>query len=112
MNGTDIQNPPDLPFLQGLLDILPFAANDIEARNALWSIIVRLLVHIKESEMGFSRLYQYVSVLASKCDMIEEDLLDHQTDSFIKHGSSEGCEIKPNVIMAVSYIHNIILDVF
>lgn len=98
----------DLPFLQGLLDILPFAANDIEARNALWSIIVRLLVHIKESEIGFSSLYQCVSVLASKCDMIEEDLLDHQTDSFIKHGSSEGCEIKPNVIMALERIISIL----
>ncbi|XP_030522527.2 protein SAAL1 isoform X2 [Rhodamnia argentea] len=91
----------DLPFLQGLLGILPFAANDIEARNALWSIIVQLLVHIKESETGFSSLYQYVSVLASKCDMIEEDLLDHQTDSFIKHGSTDGCETKSNVIMAL-----------
>ncbi|XP_030451350.1 uncharacterized protein LOC115673346 isoform X1 [Syzygium oleosum] len=99
----------DLPFLQGLLDILPFAANDMEARNALWSIIVQLLVHIKESEMGFSILYQYVSVLASKCDLIEEDLLDHQTDSFIKHGSSDGCETKPNVIiMALKRIISIL----
>ncbi|KAF7850511.1 hypothetical protein BT93_L5431 [Corymbia citriodora subsp. variegata] len=98
----------DLPFLQGLLDILPFAANDIEARNALWSIIVRLLVHIKESEMGISSLYQYVSVLASKCDMIDEDLLDHQTDSFVKHGSSDGCKTKPNVTMALKRIISIL----
>lgn len=68
----------DLPFLEGLLDIFPFASDDPEARSALWSIMARLLVQVEESEISSSSLQQYVSVLVSKSDLIEDDLLDHQ----------------------------------
>ncbi|KAJ9540435.1 hypothetical protein OSB04_026941 [Centaurea solstitialis] len=68
----------DLLFLQGLLDIIPFASDDIEARNALWDIISRLLSQVQEGEMSPSNLHQYISILASKSDLIEEELLDHQ----------------------------------
>lgn len=71
---------PDLPFLQGLLDIFPFASDDLGARSALWSIIARLLVGVKENEMSQSSLHHYVLVLASKSDLIEDDLLDQQFD--------------------------------
>ncbi|KAL5580210.1 hypothetical protein UlMin_012652 [Ulmus minor] len=70
----------DLTFLQGLLDIFPFASDDLEARSALWNIMARLLIHVHESEMSMSGLHQYVSVLASKADLIEDDLLDRQLD--------------------------------
>ncbi|XP_034221780.1 protein saal1 isoform X2 [Prunus dulcis] len=71
---------PDLPFLQGLLDIFPFSSEDLEARSALWNIIARLLVRVQENEMSRSALQQYVSVLVSKSDVIEDDLLDSQLD--------------------------------
>ncbi|CAL8999762.1 unnamed protein product [Prunus brigantina] len=70
----------DLPFLQGLLDIFPFSSEDLEARSALWNIIARLLVRVHENEMSQSALQQYVSVLVSKSDVIEDDLLDSQLD--------------------------------
>nr|XP_043631866.1 uncharacterized protein LOC122603265 isoform X2 [Erigeron canadensis] len=68
----------DLLFLQGLLDIFPFASDDIEARNALWDIISRLLTQVQKGETSPSNLHQYTSILASKSDLIEEELLDHQ----------------------------------
>ncbi|CAN6692247.1 unnamed protein product [Malus baccata var. baccata] len=69
---------PDLPFLQGLLDLFPFSSDDLEARSALWNIIARLLVLVKEKEMSPSVLQQYVLVLVNKSDAIEDDLLDFQ----------------------------------
>lgn len=78
----------DLCFLQGLLDIFPFVSDELEAHNALWSIMVRLLVGVKESEMSLSSLHQFVSVLVNKSDLIEDTLIDHQSD-----GCIEGDEI-------------------
>lgn len=72
----------DFPFLQGLLDVFPFASDDLEARSALWSIISRVLVQVRENEMNQSSLFQYVSVLVSKSDLIEDDLLDYRLDDF------------------------------
>lgn len=72
---------PDFMCLQGLLDIFPLVSDDVEARSALWSIIARLLVRVKENEMSLSILHQYVLVLVSKTDIIEDDLLDQQLDN-------------------------------
>lgn len=69
-----------MTFLQGLLDVFPFASDDLEARGALWNIIARLLFQVRENEMSPTSLHQYVSVLASKSELIEDDLLDHQLD--------------------------------
>ncbi|KAB8903397.1 hypothetical protein FH972_026798 [Carpinus fangiana] len=79
----------DLPFLWGLLEIFPFASDDLEARSALWSIIARLLFYVQENEMSQSIVSQYVSVLVSKSNLIEDDLLDHQLDDSSK-GHKEG----------------------
>ena len=76
--NSDIQILPDLSFLLGLFDLFPFTSDDIEARNAIWSIIARVLIHVQESLMSSSILHQYVSVFVSKSELIEEDLLDHQ----------------------------------
>ncbi|XP_028756837.1 uncharacterized protein LOC114716065 isoform X1 [Neltuma alba] len=70
----------DLSFLEGLLDIFPFASDDMEARNALWNIIARVLVRIREAEMSPSSVYRYVSVLAGRVDLIEDELLNQQSD--------------------------------
>ncbi|KAK2643508.1 hypothetical protein Ddye_025271 [Dipteronia dyeriana] len=70
----------DLPFLQGLFDIFSFASGDLEARSALWNIIARLLVQVQEDEMSPSSLNQFISILVSKSDIIEDDLLDLQLD--------------------------------
>ncbi|KAM5584356.1 hypothetical protein ABKV19_003962 [Rosa sericea] len=68
----------DMLFLQGLLDVFPFTADESEARSALWNIIARLLVRVPENEMSSSTLQKYVLVLVSKSDVIEDDLLDCQ----------------------------------
>ena len=51
--------------------MFPFASDDLEARSALWSIIARILVQAQENEMDRSSLFQYVSVLVGKSDLIE-----------------------------------------
>lgn len=66
----------DLSFLQGLLDIFSFAGDDLEARDAVWSIIARIVVCFQENAMCRPRLFEYVSLLVSKTDLIEDDLLD------------------------------------
>ncbi|KDP34347.1 hypothetical protein JCGZ_11230 [Jatropha curcas] len=87
----------DLAFLQGLLDIFPFASDDCEARSALWSIFARLLVRVKENELDLSTLCQYVLVLVTKTDLIEDDLLDQQLDDASKETKiSISSDIKSN----------------
>ena len=57
------------------------ASDDVEARSALWSIIARLLVRVRENDMSLSSLHQYVLVLARKSEIIEDDLLNRQSDN-------------------------------
>ena len=64
--------------------MFPFASDDSEARSALWSIIARILVQVQENEMNRSSLFQYVSVLVGKSDLIEDELLDCQSDDLSK----------------------------
>lgn len=95
---------PDLRFLQGLLDIFPFASDDLEAQSALWNIIARLLLHVRENEMSQSSLSQYVSVLASKSDLIEDILLDYQLDDCSDKDKGMTTSTKSNAkTTAVSY---------
>lgn len=78
---------PDLFYLQGLFDIYPYASDDIEARSALWSIVASLLVRVEENEMNPSTLHQHVSILVSKSDLIQEELIDHQLDGSTTFGA-------------------------
>lgn len=77
-NDLILEINQDLSFLQGLLDIFPFASDDLEARNAIWDVISRLLGQIKGDTTSPLNLQKYVSILSSKSDLIEEELLDHQ----------------------------------
>ncbi|XP_021279278.1 uncharacterized protein LOC110412944 isoform X2 [Herrania umbratica] len=86
----------DLPFLQGLFDIFPFTSDELEARCALWSIIARLLVRVQEDEMSASGLRQYVFILLSKSDLIEDDLFDHQFDENKENESLATCGRRSN----------------
>ena len=70
----------DLLLLQSLLDLLPFTSDDLEARNALWSVLARLLLRVKDIEMSPFSLYQYVSALVGKSSLIEDALLDSEWD--------------------------------
>ncbi|KAL2331974.1 hypothetical protein Fmac_019555 [Flemingia macrophylla] len=78
----------DTHLLGGLLDTFPFASDDVEARNALWNVIARVLVKIRETEMSPSSLYHYVSVLVRKLDLIEDELLNQQVESGHEQESS------------------------
>ncbi|PON98747.1 Armadillo-type fold containing protein [Trema orientale] len=68
--------------IANILSDVPGLASEIlhEARSALWNIMARLLFQVQESEMSTSALIEYVSVLASKSEQIEDDLLDCQLD--------------------------------
>ncbi|GER39713.1 ARM repeat superfamily protein [Striga asiatica] len=70
----------DLNFLQSLFGVFPFASDDTEAQNAIWSTIARLLLFFEESEMSPSILRSLVSILASKFDLIEDELLFRPLD--------------------------------
>ncbi|CAH8296779.1 unnamed protein product [Eruca vesicaria subsp. sativa] len=78
----------DFSFLEGLFSTLPFASDDLEARRALWSVIARLFARVNESEIDTFSLRQYILVLLSNSDIIEDDLLIMQLeDSFPSHSS-------------------------
>ncbi|XP_008794053.2 uncharacterized protein LOC103710188 isoform X2 [Phoenix dactylifera] len=74
----------DFLFLQGLLDILPLVSYDLQARNALWCILARLLAHIQESDISISTLRQFVSLFLEKSYLIEEDLEGHPMDNLVE----------------------------
>ncbi|XP_049343756.1 uncharacterized protein LOC125808026 isoform X2 [Solanum verrucosum] len=63
---------------EGLLGVFPFASDDIEARSAIWSILARLLVRIQKTDP--SNLHQHVSVLTSKSEVVEDELLIYNVD--------------------------------
>lgn len=68
----------DWSLLGGLLDIFPFASDDLEARNAIWSVLARILVRIPETKINSSSLCHFVSVLVRRIDLIEDELLNQQ----------------------------------
>ncbi|XP_076887124.1 uncharacterized protein LOC143537188 isoform X2 [Bidens hawaiensis] len=96
----------DLDFLHGLLDIIPFASDEMEARNALWDIISRLLTQFQQEKMNSIILYKYISILASKIDIIEEELLDHQLTSSNQDqtGSERNLRIRTAALKRIDFI--------
>lgn len=92
-----------MDFLHGLLDIIPFASDDMEARNALWDIISRLLAQFQQEKMNSIILYKYLSIFASKIDIIEEELLDHQLTSSNQDQTGSGRTLRIRTA-AVSFI--------
>ncbi|MCL7047845.1 hypothetical protein MKW94_021924 [Papaver nudicaule] len=85
----------DVPFLQGLLDTLPYVSDDSEARHALWSVVGKLLIEVHENLIPPSLLLQYVSVFVEKSDFIEEDLIDHREEDLGEEfKKSQGFDIK------------------
>ena len=77
---------PDLGLLQGLFDILPFTSNDLEAWCALWTSILRVLVRVREDQIR-----QYVFLLLSKSDLIEDNASDDQFDKKKENESLATC---------------------
>lgn len=94
----------DLNFLQGLFDVFQFASDEAEAQSAIWSVIAGLLTLVKESEMSPSIFLFLVSILTSRMDLIEDDLLvrplDHGVD---KTADASGAKVDARLI-AVSLI--------
>jgi len=70
----------DLPFLEGLFDILPLIADDNQARSALWCILACLLLQAQQIDMTSSSLEQFVSLLLSRFAHIKDDLESHRVD--------------------------------
>jgi len=87
----------DLPFLEGLFDILPLVCDDNQARNALWCILARLLAQAQGIDMNSSSLEHFVSLLLGKFILIKDDLESHRVekevelsaeDTYFMHGVS------------------------
>ncbi|BAB10603.1 unnamed protein product [Arabidopsis thaliana] len=81
-------------FLEGLFSTLPFASDDVEARRALWNVIARLLARVNESEINTFLLSQYILVLLSNADIIEDDFLDTQLEDSNESRNSFPSQIK------------------
>lgn len=94
----------DTLFLQGLLGVFPFASDDTEARSAIWSILARLLVRIQKSDP--SSLHQHVSVLTSKSEVVEDELLNYNADDSSEDpGSSTKLTARTIAVSFFIYIH-------
>ena len=87
----------DLPFLEGLFDILPLVCDDNQARSALWCILARLLAQAQGIDMNSSSLEHFVSLLLGKFILIKDDLESHRVekevelsaeDTYFMHGVS------------------------
>lgn len=103
--GLVMEISQDFVFLGCLLEIFPFASDDAEARNAIWSIISKLLLQLQDVEATPSILQQHVSVLVSNSDLIKEELFDHELgDSNINHESSSDHAVPNPRITALSRI--------
>ena len=92
----------DFAFLHDLLDILPFVTDDSQARNALWSILVRLLVQVEDNDLSSSTLCHFASVFSQKSSLIEEDLAGHLRQNFEKINSTNMSKTSDATAIAVS----------
>uniref|UniRef100_A0ACD6A7T9 Uncharacterized protein n=1 Tax=Avena sativa TaxID=4498 RepID=A0ACD6A7T9_AVESA len=70
----------DLPFLEGLFDILPLVPDDDQARYALWCTLPRILPEAQETELNSSSLDQFASLFLGKFTLIKDDLESHVVD--------------------------------
>ncbi|KAE8819621.1 Protein saal1 [Hordeum vulgare] len=70
----------DLPFLEGLLEVLPEVSEDDQGRYALWSILSRILAQVQGTELNSSSLDQFASLFSGKFSLIEDDLDSHVVD--------------------------------
>uniref|UniRef100_A0ACD5WAG8 Uncharacterized protein n=1 Tax=Avena sativa TaxID=4498 RepID=A0ACD5WAG8_AVESA len=70
----------DLPFLEGLFDILPLVPDDDQARYALWCTLPRILPEGQETEMNSSSLGQFASLFLGKFTLVKDDLESHVVD--------------------------------
>jgi hypothetical protein len=70
----------DLPFLEGLFDVLPVVPDDDQARYALWCTLPRILPQPQETEMNSSALDQFASLFLGKFTLIKDDLESHVVD--------------------------------
>ncbi|KNA21993.1 hypothetical protein SOVF_038050 isoform A [Spinacia oleracea] len=84
----------DFLLLQSLLDLFPFTSEEFEARNALWSILARLLVRAQEAEMSSSRFSQFVLMLVDRSDMLEDALLESDWEKSPKRDNLTTSEAK------------------
>ncbi|XBH95478.1 hypothetical protein VPH35_086032 [Triticum aestivum] len=64
----------DLPFLEGLLEVLPEVPDDDQARYALWSILSLILAQVQGTELNSSSLDQFASLFSGKFGLIKDDL--------------------------------------
>jgi hypothetical protein len=95
----------DLPFLEGLFDILPLVCDDNQARNALWCILARLLAQAQGIDMNSSSLKHFVSLLLGKFTLIKDDLESHRVDKEVEL-SAEDAYFKHGVSTSVSFLKN------
>lgn len=94
----------DLPFMEGLFDILALVSDDNQARNALWCILPCLLAQAQQIDMNSSSLEQFVSLLLGRFTHIKDDLESHRVDkkeeltaedAYLKHGVSASVSFLP-----------------
>lgn len=76
----------------------------MDARSALWSIIARLLSRVQESEMSPSNLHLFAAIFATKVDLIEDELLDHELDDVEQESTTRGTKANARRIAVSFYL--------
>lgn len=107
----------DLPFLEGLFDILPLVSDDNQARNALWCILACLLAQSQQTDMTSSSVEQFASLLLGRFTHIKDDLESHRVDkkelsaedAYLKHDLSASVSFLPNKITFFIFLRKIII---
>ncbi|VAH95656.1 unnamed protein product [Triticum turgidum subsp. durum] len=100
----------DLPFLEGLLEVLPEVPDDDQARYALWSILSRVLAQVQGTELNSLSLDRFASLFSGKFGLIKDDLesqvVDEEKltpeDALLK-GWISRCVSFKTILMAISF---------
>lgn len=83
--------------------MFPFASDDTEAQSAIWSTIARILTRIQEKDMSPLNFQFLVSILASKLDLIEDELLARPLDH-LEHKTANNLGTQTDArLIAVSF---------
>ncbi|GJM96211.1 hypothetical protein PR202_ga13027 [Eleusine coracana subsp. coracana] len=99
----------DIPFMEGLFDILPLVADDKQARNALWCTLARLLAQTRGIDVNSTYFEQFASLVLGRFTLIKDDLDSHRVekkenlsaeDAYLKHGVSTSVSFQPNNLIS------------
>ncbi|PKA56815.1 hypothetical protein AXF42_Ash002118 [Apostasia shenzhenica] len=80
-----LQLSQDYEFIEALVNTFPIVSDDIQARNALWSILARLLVRVPKKDVSILATNHLVSIFLEKSNLLKEDLAGHPLEDSVEN---------------------------